>query len=126
MSMDKWQAIHDFWSGFGIPAYDENSVPDDAVMPYITYEAEIGAIDALVNLTASVWYKSMSWSEISRKALQIGLAINGNGNGCYLKKIDGGYMLLSQGSPFAQRLDSGDDRIRRIYFNIQAEFLTAN
>ena len=35
--MDKQQAIHGFWSSFGITAYDENSVPDDAELPYITY-----------------------------------------------------------------------------------------
>ena len=39
--MNKEQAIHFFWSQFGLPAYDENSVPDDAQMPYITYNVVI-------------------------------------------------------------------------------------
>ena len=26
-----------FFSGFGLPAYQEGTVPDDAVLPYITY-----------------------------------------------------------------------------------------
>ena len=38
--MDKAQALHSFWSGFGLTAYDENTVPDGAQLPYITYEVE--------------------------------------------------------------------------------------
>lgn len=35
--MTKAAALHSFFSGFGLTAYEENSVPDDAVFPYITY-----------------------------------------------------------------------------------------
>mgnify|MGYP007057717663 CR=1 FL=1 len=28
--MNKTQALHQFWNSFGIDAYEENSVPDDA------------------------------------------------------------------------------------------------
>ena len=120
---DKWQAIQEFWESFGLPAYAESSVPDDAKMPYITYSPQIGQMDAILNLTGSLWYESVSWAEISRKALQIAFAVNANGY--YLKKIDGGYMLLTQGDPFAQRMTDENDKVRRIYFNIQAKFLTA-
>ena len=41
---NKWQAIDRFWNSFGIPAYDESSVPQGATMPYITYHAEVASL----------------------------------------------------------------------------------
>ena len=35
--MTKAAALHSFYSSFGLTAYEENSVPDDAEFPYITY-----------------------------------------------------------------------------------------
>ena len=37
--MTKEAALHNFWSMFGVPAYEENAVPsgeDGAEFPYIT------------------------------------------------------------------------------------------
>ena len=42
--MDKYQAINEFWNRFGVMAYDENTVPDDAELPYITYGVNIAAL----------------------------------------------------------------------------------
>lgn len=121
--MDKSQAIHDFWSGFGLIAYDENSVPDDAVMPYITYSMESGAIDEVLSLTGSLWYRNPSWIEISKKSDQIASAIGYDG---IIKKIDGGYAYIYRRVPFAQRMgDPEDSLIKRIYINIAVEFFTA-
>lgn len=122
--MDKSQAIHAFWSSFEIPAYDENTVPDDAEMPYITYNVVTNNVGGVTLLTASVWYRSTSWAEISAKVAEIGekLALNG----FYSARLDNGIMWLVQGTPFAQRMsDPEDDMIRRYYLNVTAEFLTA-
>lgn len=120
--MDKAQAIHSFWSGFGLIAYDENTVPDDAVAPYITYSVSTDSLDGPVSLYGSLWYKSMSWAEISRKAEEISEAITR----MLPIKIDNGYVWIMKGTPFAQRMnDPSSDLIRRIYININAEFLTA-
>lgn len=121
--MDKAQAIHSFWSGFGLPAYDENSVPKTAQMPYITYNVAIGSIGAPVMLHSSLWYYSTSWTAISQKADQIAAAI---GYGHELVKLDDGYLYITKGTPFAQRMsDPADSNIRRIYINLAVEFLTA-
>jgi hypothetical protein len=32
-------ALKQFFSGFGIPAYTEDTVPEDVSLPYITYAA---------------------------------------------------------------------------------------
>ena len=121
--MDKAQSIHYFWSMFGLPAYDENSVPDDATMPYITYSVSTGSIDNFVLLSASLWYRSTSWASISRKADEIESVITGMNPSTI--KIDGGRVYLVKGNPFAQRMsEPGDSMTRRIYLQINAEFLT--
>lgn len=125
--MNKWQAIDSFWNSFGIPAYDENTVAtgeNSPQMPYITYSALTGSVGQSLSLTASLWYKGYSWAEISRKADQIAEAI---GYGFTLVNVDGGYVYITLGQPYAQRMnDPDDDSIRRIYLILNAEFLTAN
>jgi hypothetical protein len=121
--MDKAQALHSFWSSFGLDAYDMNTVPTGASMPYITYEVSTDSLDNVVNLTASIWYHSMSWAEITQKADEIALRLSAGGQ---TVKLDAGYLWITPGSPFAQRMDDPtDDAIRRIILNVQAEFLTA-
>lgn len=119
--MDKWQSLQSFWESFSLPAYDENSVPDDAVMPYITYSAEIASFEEKLLLSASIWYHSLSWADISQKADQIAQALSGY----HIVKIDNGYLFMTQGNPFAQRIKDTNDSVKRIYLNITAEFFTA-
>lgn len=117
--MDKWQAIHNFWSGFGLPAYDENSVPDNAVLPYITYSASTSDFENIVPLSASVWYRSTSWVGISNKVDEISNSINGY---VLVPLNNHEYMFLVKGTPFAQRMADPDGSIKRVYINITAEF----
>lgn len=121
---DKAQALQEFWSSFGLPAYDAITVPDDAQMPYITYTVATDSMDSVLPLNASLWYRSSSWAEISRKAEEIARAIAEHGYMIY--NVEGGYLWLVKGTPFAQRMrDENDSSIRRIYLNITAEYLTA-
>lgn len=118
---DKWQAINEFWNSFGLTAYDELSVPDDAEMPYITYSASVSNFENPIPISASVYYRSTSWVAISHKADEISAAIGSY----YLQKIDGGYMFIDRGSPFAQRMsDPNDDMMKRIYISLMVEFFT--
>jgi GH35 family endo-1,4-beta-xylanase len=122
--MDKAQALHNFWSSFGLPAYDQLTVPDDAQMPYITYEVATDSFDNNVFLTASIWYNNFSWKDVTEKSEQVAKAIYD----LYPSgiKIDGGRLLIYKGSPFAIRMnDDSDKMVRRIVLNIVAEFLTA-
>ena len=122
--MDKAQALQAFWSSFGLPAYNELTVPEEAEMPYITYEVATDSLGNELALSASLWYRQMSWADISRKADEISKAFYEMNP--ITMKIDGGRMYLAPGSPFARRLnDDADKTIRRIVLNISAEFLTA-
>lgn len=116
---DKWNALDTFWNGFSVPAYDENTVPDGASMPYITYEASIGSLEDKITLLASIWYYSTSWADISAKAKEIEEYIGG-GVGV---RYDSGRMWVTKGFVFAQRMNEpGSDLTRRIVLNIEVEF----
>lgn len=119
--LDKWQAIDAFWNGFSIPAYDENTVPDGATMPYITYAGDVSSFEQPITLTGSIWYHSTSWAAVSRKADEIAQYI---GPSYKAVKIDNGYMVLTKGTPFAQRMADEDDSVRRMYIMIDVEFYT--
>lgn len=119
--MDKAQAVHEFWSGFGLVAYDENSVPDNAQMPYITYSVVTDSLEYIALLTASLWYRETTWKNISNKADEVSARLK---DGVVIG-LDKGYVYLYRGTPFAQRMgDENDDMIKRIYFNVNAEYLT--
>lgn len=122
--MDKAQALQTFWESFGIPAYEQTTVPETATMPYITYSVSTDSLDNVVNMYASVWYHSTSWKDISEKTEQIARYIVGMNPPSI--KFDGGRLYIAKGTPFAQRMeDPNDDMIRRMYLNIQAEYLSA-
>ena len=122
--MTKAAAIYQFWSGFGLTAYEENTVPDDAAFPYITYQLVTDSFDREIQFTASLWYRSESWTAINAKAEEISQKIGRGGKiiSCY-----GGAIWLKRGQPFAQNMgDESDNLIKRKYLNITAEFMTAD
>lgn len=122
---DKWQAQQEFWSSFGLTAYDELTVPDDAVMPYLTYEAVSGNLGAKTQVSASIYYRSNSWAEISRKADYIAQRISADERPAI--KIDNGFMMvrIPDGTMHSDRMDEPVDRnVRRIRFTVELEFLT--
>lgn len=118
---NQWTALNTFWNSFDIPAYDENTVPDDATMPYITYEASIGGLGDILLLSASLWYgATMSWAGISEKALEISEEIGGGKSVGY----DNGRLWATKMSPFAQRMADAEG-VRRVLMHIYAEYQTA-
>lgn len=117
------KALYKFYNSFGIPAYPETSVPEDAGFPRITYDFAVGSFDdPPVYLTANVWYKTESESIPTEKAAEIGNAIGFNG---VMLPIDGGAIWLTRGSPFLRTVPDDDDTIKRRCLNITAEFFTA-
>ena len=117
--MDKWQALNTFWNRFDLVAYDENTVPDGAALPYITYMASTGEIDEPIYLTASIWYRSNSWTEVSQKTDEISNYIGGGAGESY----DGGRLWITKSVPFAQRMsEASDNQVRRILLQVNAEF----
>lgn len=112
--MDRWQALYAFWSGFGVPAYEENSVPsgvNEPSMPYITYEAAVSPWDADVLLSASVWTRSTSWEQADR----IADAIENKIKGGFLVPYDGGMIFIVPNDPFSKHMNEpDDDMVKRV------------
>jgi len=118
--MDKLQAFQKFWEGFNIPAYDSNSVPDDAELPYITYSMIYDSFGTTVPSTVSLWYRGTSWSAVTQKASEISNRITRGG---FLMHYDDGAFWIRKGTPWGQRMmDPNDDSIRRILLNIEVEY----
>ena len=132
--MTKAAAYHAFWSGFGIQAYEENSVPDGAdrpAYPYITYEyGEDAYSDYPLALTVTLWDRNTSRVPINAKASEISAAIGreyGDAIPC-----DGGHFRLKRGSPWAMSFCSdestvearNDDAVQRIVFNVMVQWNT--
>ena len=122
--MTKAAAIYQFWNSFGLTAYEENTVPDDAAFPYITYQLVTDSFDYEIPLTASIWYRSESWTAINAKTEEVSQKI---GRGGKFVPCDGGAIRLKRGQPFAQSMgDESDNLIKRKYLNITAEYMTAD
>lgn len=119
--MNKMQALNAFWNGFALTAYDEHTVPDDANLPYITYEASSDDFGNSLAQSASLWYHDPSWAAITTKEQAISDFI---GRGGRMVPYSGGAIWIRKGSPWAQRMDDPNDgEIRRIVLNVIVEFL---
>lgn len=119
--MDKEQALHQFWSSFGVIAYDENTVPEDAELPRITYSVTVDSFRATVPLTASIWARSTSWKSVTDIMHSVAQRLSGGGQTIH---FDNGLMWIRKGIPFAQRMSDPDDSIRRILLNIEVEYIS--
>lgn len=125
--LDKEATLHSFWSSFGIPAYDENTVVNPATgktpePPYITYDVITDNLGNNCYMSAILWYRDSSWAEITNKSQEISNRFGYSGISI---PIQGGYIWIKRGNPFAQRgNDPNDQTIRRILLNIVVEYLT--
>lgn len=119
--MNRDQAVHAFWSGFGIRAYEESSVESQAAFPYITHEGSVDYFGREVAQTASLWYRSSDWTDVIAKREEIENAITRGGK---IITYDGGAVWIRMGDPWAQRMgDANDDMVRRIVLNYILEYI---
>lgn len=122
--MNKLQALQAFWESFDWPAYNEASVPDKALDShngYFTYSVQISEFGAVTALTASVWQRSTSWSDVIDKAREVEAALDG---GWTIIESDDGRIWIKKGNPFYQLMADEDKTVRRVYFNIEVEYFT--
>ena len=124
--MTKEEALQSFWSRFylsqtNIKAYDENTVPDNAQMPYITYEVIVDDIRGQVMASVDLWDRGTSWATVTALKDVIGSYI---GYGGAKANYDHGQMWIKKGQPFARRVPDDDGNIRHIALNIEIEYFT--
>lgn len=124
--MTKAAAIYQFWAGFGLTAYEENSVPtgDGAPdFPYLTYELiTSGDLDRM-QASASLWYRGTSWMAANAKTEEISAAIAGG----VALPCDGGGIIVRKAAPFAQSMgDDTDDMVKRKVLSVEYLYATQN
>ena len=110
------KALYSFYSSFGIPAYTETTVPDDAELPYITYSLPETEPLEPASHNAQIWYYGTSNADLLAKADAIKAAI---GTGKLLRCEGGGYVCLRPQTPLMQLMVEQDPEIRRIRMMLQ-------
>lgn len=106
-------ALYAFYSGFGLPAYQTDAVPDDAVLPYITYLYVEPRYQSPVSHYAQLYMRTNSNAELLAKAGEIIRAI---GDGVV---FENGVVIRPE-SPLVQILGEGENRdVRSAYINLQ-------
>lgn len=116
---DTTKALYEFYAGFGLPAYVDGLVPDDAVLPYITFDAVDSGISQPSLHHVRVWYPGTDNSLPSAKADEIIYAI---ADGVRLV-ADSGIVVLYPGTPLVQLQNVEDETDRNIcyaYINLSA------
>lgn len=122
--MTKGAALQSFFDSI-MPSYASSSVPDNAALPYLTYELITSAWNGgEVGLTVNMWFRTTSEKEPNEAVDKLSKAI---GLGGVQLPCDDGMIWLKRGSPWAQSLtDETDKTIKRRYINVTAEYLTIN
>ena len=122
--MTKGAALQSFFDII-MTSYAASAVPDDATLPYLTYELITNAWDGgEVGLAVNMWFRTTSEKEPNAAVDKLSKAI---GLGGVFLHCDDGIIWLKRGSPWAQSLtDATDKTIKRRYINVTAEYLTLN
>lgn len=113
------KGLASFFSGFSIPAYEENSVPDDAQLPYITYQMSVPDWRESADISASVWYGGTSFKDIFEKVDEISDAV---GEGIRIP-VDGGSLYIFKSLPFSQVAPTNKDNVKCVYLLFQIHAL---
>ena len=120
--MDRWQAQYEFWAQFGVPAYEENSVPDRDLItyPYRSSPAAAGGFGDPVTVTPSIWDRNSSWFNADKLSDQIEHFIRMTNP---IKYDDGRMWVYIGETTFSQNMgDPDDDLIKRKVLNVNIEF----
>lgn len=105
--MTKIEALYSFFSSFGIPAYEENSVyamaedGDVPSFPYLTYELKTDSFsESDVFISFSLWYRTMSLLDIQAKSDEIAASIGRIGK---MIDYDTGSILIMRSQPLGAK-----------------------
>lgn len=110
------KALKQFVGGFGLPAYTNQSVPDDVQVPYLTYPLKEPEWNQKTSFYIQGWYKSTSNADLTAKADEI---VKEVGTGITIS-TDSGYLVIYPDTPLVQLMVDGDYRSFYINLSINA------
>lgn len=110
--MQTAKALKEFVGGFGLPAYATETVPQDVLLPYLTYPLTEPEWSQKSTFYIQGWYRTTSYADMLQKADQIVREI---GTGVTIS-TDDGYLVIYPETPAVQTLVNGD--IRSFYINL--------
>lgn len=116
--MNRWEAQYAFWSSFGIPAYEENAVPDqkELTYPYLTYQGVSAPFDSNTFVNVSVWTRSKSLATVTEITDNI---LKRFEDGKAEVRYNGGGFFITPESNFAQVMgDESDTLIKRMILSV--------
>lgn len=103
------KALFAFWSQFGIPAYLDGCVPDDAVLPYIRYRfSRPSAMDVSL-LTVFNHHRRDPSGNADRAEMADKIAKAICENGTKLPLDGGGFVVLYRNADFQSDYDDPND-----------------
>ena len=116
--MNKYEAQYVFWSSFGIPAYEENSVPDtrSITFPYITYQAIGAEVTADTFINVSIYTRSSSLKRVTDIAEKV-LKRFAEG-GAEIRYNGGGFFLTAENDFIQIMGDPNDSMIKRALLSL--------
>ena len=120
--MTKTEALYKFFSSFGMPAYPSDSVPNDAIFPWLTYENKIGeSMGEAVEITVTLWYHTESEAPPNNKADEI---YNRIGMGGVTLPYDNGMIWIKRSTTWSYSLhDENDTTIKGRALSLSLEFI---
>lgn len=126
MKLTKVEAIYQFFAGFGVPAYEQNSVPDGKdrpEYPYITYELRTDSFgDYDTSAMFSVWDDNDSIERVVDISDSIARALGRIGK---VIKCDEGFVLIIADSPFCDiRAEEKVRTIKRALCSVRIRYYT--
>ena len=114
-------ALYTFFSSFGIPAFVEETIPDDVSAPYITYELAEPDWRGSSALHARVWYKDRSFVAVAQKVDEIRNAL---GEGVSIP-TESGVVYLYADDNWAQFMPmAGDPKLKCAYLSFVLQAYT--
>ena len=108
-------ALYEFWNTFGVDAYPEDTIPDEAKPPYLTYEITIPEWYGMATYNVKIWTKSTSFKQVVFLADSISKAI---GDGKRIPVKNGGNIWLFKDENFFQIMPSEDINQKNAYLSM--------
>lgn len=106
---DVMDALYEFWSQFGVPAYAEDMVPDNATVPYIRYTVPKGPAFDVSYLTAFNYHSRRLMGNVERAEMSDRIAKAIPQGGVRIPLDNGGFLMLFRNSDFQTLYQDPED-----------------